>query len=1068
MRIYKGSEITLRLYNPYKIEDGLVDVILYTTNPKLAYKIKDATVEGNIVYVKINKSTFNNMEDGVINYIILDEVYNTERQSSYYLKTPEDYVAKSVQTSKDIYIVDNGDYKILPDEDYSSIEEVNVHVEFDAEPYIQRGFELGVETQKSKLESVSITENGTYTREDGYNEIHVEVPDLNGDYQTGYDEGYEAGIDYASENAGEIAAQTARVLDVTKNGSYLSQYSEPVYPDAITGIYPDGTNFYNYVKLDKYDLVGSVYNTNIIPTENTKLEFWYKHDDAQRSSNGFIISNMNSNTPVDERFYVYYFKINYEIITYIGKSSLSFVIESDKWYHIEMSYAEGLIVNGEKIGDYTQNINLNNSNPFIINSAYNDLQQSEQSCCGYFGMIKIKNNDIENVIIPTADGFKNVNTEHLLDRVYYQNTEEIYEYTEATLSDGNTVTGVYDDGTEFYSYASLNGKVFDTGIPVAEDSKIDFWWNDNMEAYSNYYVNVGAQESSGFIFKICEKGDGRMGYEYGYGSPQSSSFDITKGGWHHFVMSKQEGVFVDDVLIATINRNFQTDNYPTFNINASFDSEINSNANGLYGMIKITSNGVENIIIPTADGFKNITTNEMLSIKREGSYAYIEITDDGKGNIQTGDGDFYSNVKLNNMCFDTGIDATKDTRIELWHKPIFNDVDEYYFYYGLVSSDNIIKSYYESKQIRGFGLIGDYANQDFCAQIGYSQSGMFNLSNIWNHIIISGDDGLNINGFKKSRLMKIDPFNLRLYINHNGTKGIASGYYGMIKITKDGETTTIIPTPNGFLNTNTNEYLTQVPFNDYLLGYNFTEQNIIYPEGNLIKEVHINVQPEKIDVGNDLIFYGSQYKIIPDIFDFSNTTNGEQLFYFSKIQKIPESLDTSKITNAKRIFASTNIPVEDFYNLNFENCMSFDEPLGSVSIKDYSFLTNWNMPSIAGQDEIVKNGDVEYVPALPNTGENAGIYASGIIYNYSDFTKLTYFGGYIGRTENMENKYVLAKCPNLSYESCKSILENLYDFTGHGEVPKSSQGKLKVHPNFLTTIGDEISIGINKGWSITA
>ena len=54
MRIYKGSEITLRFYNPCKIEDGLVDVILYTTNPKLAYKVKDATVEGNIVYVKID------------------------------------------------------------------------------------------------------------------------------------------------------------------------------------------------------------------------------------------------------------------------------------------------------------------------------------------------------------------------------------------------------------------------------------------------------------------------------------------------------------------------------------------------------------------------------------------------------------------------------------------------------------------------------------------------------------------------------------------------------------------------------------------------------------------------------------------------------------------------------------------------------------------------------------------------------------------------------------------------------------------------------------------------------
>ena len=148
--------------------------------------------------------------------------------------------------------------------------------------------------------------------------------------------------------------------------------------------------------------------------------------------------------------------------------------------------------------------------------------------------------------------------------------------------------------------------------------------------------------------------------------------------------------------------------------------------------------------------------------------------------------------------------------------------------------------------------------------------------------------------------------------------------------------------------------------------------------------------------------------------------------------------------------------------------MSIDDPIGSRGIKDYSFLSNWNMPSIAGQNEIVRNGDAEYIPALPNTGENAGIYASGIIYSYSNLNNLTYFGGYIGRTESMENNNVLAKCPNLSYESCKSILENLYDFTGHGETPTSSQGKLKVHPNFLTTIGDEISIGIDKGWSITA
>ena len=37
------------------------------------------------------------------------------------------------------------------------------------------GFDGGVADQKSKLESISITENGTYNREDGYNEVKVSV-----------------------------------------------------------------------------------------------------------------------------------------------------------------------------------------------------------------------------------------------------------------------------------------------------------------------------------------------------------------------------------------------------------------------------------------------------------------------------------------------------------------------------------------------------------------------------------------------------------------------------------------------------------------------------------------------------------------------------------------------------------------------------------------------------------------------------------------------------------------------------------------------------------------------------
>ena len=58
--------------------------------------------------------------------------------------------------------------------------------------------------------------------------------------------------------------------------------------------------------------------------------------------------------------------------------------------------------------------------------------------------------------------------------------------------------------------------------------------------------------------------------------------------------------------------------------------------------------------------------------------------------------------------------------------------------------------------------------------------------------------------------------------------------------------------------------------------------------------------------------------------------------------------------------------------------------------------------------------------------------------------------------------------PNLTYESCISILNNLYDFTGNGETPNNDQGRLKVAQSFIDKVGDKISIGVAKGWSITA
>ena len=47
------------------------------------------------------------------------------------------------------------------------------------------------------------------------------------------------------------------------------------------------------------------------------------------------------------------------------------------------------------------------------------------------------------------------------------------------------------------------------------------------------------------------------------------------------------------------------------------------------------------------------------------------------------------------------------------------------------------------------------------------------------------------------------------------------------------------------------------------------------------------------------------------------------------------------------------------------------------------------------------------------------------------------------------------------------MLNGLYDVTANGETPNSEQGQLKVAQSFLDKVGDEISIGVAKAWSIS-
>lgn len=161
------------------------------------------------------------------------------------------------------------------------------------------------------------------------------------------------------------------------------------------------------------------------------------------------------------------------------------------------------------------------------------------------------------------------------------------------------------------------------------------------------------------------------------------------------------------------------------------------------------------------------------------------------------------------------------------------------------------------------------------------------------------------------------------------------------------------------------------------------------------------------------MFYNSSLNEIP-FFVTSNVTNIHYMFGNAKNIKTLPPFDFSKVTN---------------YQYWIEGCTNLE----SLPYYDFTNVTTNN----------------QYLVGFGGT-----------------LTKLTEIGGFALK-QSCNGTYGLVKMPNLSYQSCINQLNALYDFTGNGETPNSSQGQLKVHQNFLTTVGDEISIGTNKGWVIT-
>ena len=109
----------------------------------------------------------------------------------------------------------------------------------DCQEEYERGYRMGIAYQKSLLSSTAITENGTYTNDNGWNEIDIDVPD-------NYDEGYDDG----EEHQKSLLVSTA----ITSNGTYTRADG---YNSITVDVPQTGTTINNQVKSSDITVNGS-------------------------------------------------------------------------------------------------------------------------------------------------------------------------------------------------------------------------------------------------------------------------------------------------------------------------------------------------------------------------------------------------------------------------------------------------------------------------------------------------------------------------------------------------------------------------------------------------------------------------------------------------------------------------------------------------------------------------------------------------------------------------------------------------------------------------------------------
>lgn len=209
---------------------------------------------------------------------------------------------------------------------------------------------------------------------------------------------------------------------------------------------------------------------------------------------------------------------------------------------------------------------------------------------------------------------------------------------------------------------------------------------------------------------------------------------------------------------------------------------------------------------------------------------------------------------------------------------------------------------------------------------------------------------------------------------------------------------------------------------------------------------------------------------------------------------IPE-LDVSNVTNMSNMFYScTKLTSLDVSNWDTSNVAT----MGSMfyyctNLTTINGIENWDTSKLTIMGSMFVNCSNLTSLDLSNLDTSKVTDMSGMFYNCNKLTSLSSiradsisiasynspfgtsanstlvdFGGFINLKTSWNGSYCLDKLTALSHQSLVNILNGLYDFTGNGETPTSSQGKIKFGSTHLANLSDdEKAIATNKGWVLS-